>query len=117
LRFPDLYQHYAYQGADILCVPSAFTKKTGEAHWEILLRARAVENLCYVIAPNQTGKDGRGVATYGHSMIIDPWGKILARASGRKEEIIYADINQSTLKEKEKLLPGIAARYTIRKSK
>ena len=67
LRFPKLYQAYAQQGANILCVPSAFTKVTGQAHWEVLLRARAIENFCYVLAPNQVGKDGKGIAGYGHT--------------------------------------------------
>ena len=107
LRFPDLYQAYGRNGADLLCVPSAFTKKTGEAHWETLLKARAIENLCYVIAPDQIGQDGRGVAAYGRSMIVDPWGKVLAKASPNKEEIIFADVDKKVLKAAQKLLPGI----------
>lgn len=106
LRFPELYKLYAKVGADVLCVPSAFTYKTGEAHWEVLLRARAVENLCYVIAPNQIGEDSRGIKTYGNSMIIDPWGTILARASSDKEEIIYARLDKNVIKEKRLTLPG-----------
>ena len=104
LRFPDLYQSYARQGAEILCVPSAFTKVTGQAHWEELLRARAIENLCYVLAPNQIGKDGKGIDSYGNSMIVDPWGKILARASGDKEEILFARLDKDLLREKRKML-------------
>jgi nitrilase len=77
LRFPELYRKLAAQGAEILVVPSAFTAKTGAAHWEILLRARAIENLCYVLAPNQGGLHGNGRETFGHSMIIDPWGVVL----------------------------------------
>jgi len=95
LRFPELYRHYAKQCVDILCVPSAFTYETGKAHWEVLLRARAIENFSYVLAPNQVGKDSRGIKTYGHSMIINPWGKILAQASETKEEIIYADLRKN----------------------
>jgi len=94
LRFPEMYQRYAKLGADILCVPAAFTRQTGQAHWEVLLRARAIENRCYVLAPNQTGKDGKGIYSYGHSMIIDPLGKILARASGGQEEIIFGNIEK-----------------------
>jgi len=105
LRFPELYQKYRKAGAHALCVPSAFTKITGQAHWETLLRARAIENLCYVLAPNQIGKDGRGIANYGNSMIVDPWGKVLARASGDKEEIIFADLDQKTLKDRRRTLP------------
>jgi len=105
LRFPRLYKNYAQQGVHVLCVPSAFTKATGQAHWEVLLRARAIENLCYILAPNQIGHDGRGVPSYGHSMIIDPWGKILAEASGDKEEIIYARLDKDVLAGARKLLP------------
>lgn len=105
LRFPELYQKYAQAGADVLCIPSSFTKETGLAHWETLLRARAIENLCYVLAPNQIGKDGQGIASYGNSMIIDPWGKILARASGDREEIIYARLDKGILKKRRRILP------------
>jgi len=106
LRFPGLYQKYAHAGANVLCVPSAFTKTTGIVHWEVLLRARAIENLCYVLAPNQIGQDGYGISNYGNSMIIDPWGKILARASGNKEEIIYAHLDKKYLKERRKIFPN-----------
>lgn len=106
VRFPELYKLYARQGADVLCVPSAFTYKTGEAHWEVLLRARAIENVCYVLAPNQIGEDNRGIRVYGNSMIIDPWGNMLARASSDKEEIIYARLDKNIIKEKRLALPG-----------
>jgi len=104
LRFPGLYQQCAKLGANILCVPSVFTKMTGQAHWEILLRARAIENLCYVLAPNQIGKDAHGIPSYGNSMIIDPWGKVLSRACVNKEEIIYATLDKKILKEQRKKL-------------
>lgn len=113
LRFPELYQKYAHDGANILCVPSSFTKTTGSAHWETLLRARAIENLCYVLAPNQIGKDGRGIESYGNSMIIDPWGKILARASGNKEEIIYAHLDKKILIKRRRILPGQARKRAV----
>ncbi|MDA1343058.1 MAG: carbon-nitrogen hydrolase family protein [Proteobacteria bacterium] len=77
LRFPELFRKMAMQGMEILVIPSAFTAKTGSAHWEVLLRARAIENLCYVIAPNQGGFHLNGRKTYGYSMIIDPWGMVL----------------------------------------
>jgi deaminated glutathione amidase len=77
LRFPEFYRKLVALGAEILLVPSAFTAQTGAAHWETLLRARAIENLAYVIAPNQGGFHINGRKTYGHSMIIDPWGLIL----------------------------------------
>ena len=109
LRFPQLYRDYSNSGAQILCVPSCFTKTTGQAHWETLLRARAIENLSYVLAPNQVGKDSRGIICYGNSMVVDPWGKVIARASGTKEEIIYAAINSSAICTARKRLPGITA--------
>jgi nitrilase len=76
LRFPELYRELARQGAEILVIPSAFTEVTGQAHWEVLLRARAIENLAYVIAPAQGGYHVSGRTTYGHSMVIDYWGRI-----------------------------------------
>ena len=78
LRFPNHYRQLMKKGADLLTVPSAFTKNTGERHWHILLRSRAIENFCYVLAPAQTGKHFNGRETYGHSLIISPDGKILA---------------------------------------
>ena len=78
LRFPELYRTQLRQGSNLLCVPSAFTEKTGKVHWEILLRARAIENLSFVIASNQSGTHTSGRVTYGHTMIINPWGEILA---------------------------------------
>lgn len=107
LRFPALYQAYAAAGCDVLTVPSAFTKKTGQAHWEILLRARAIENQCFIIAPNQTGEDARGVKTYGHSMIVGPWGEILARASAAKTEIITAELDTAAIRQARVVLPSV----------
>lgn len=78
LRFPELYRRLLEQGAQLLTVPSAFTKVTGEAHWEVLLRARAIENQCYVLAANQGGVHNATRETWGHSMIVDPWGRTLA---------------------------------------
>ena len=79
VRFPELYRHLSARGAQLLLVPSAFTGPTGRAHWEALLRARAIENLCYVIAPAQSGFHPSGRETYGDSMIVDFWGRILQR--------------------------------------
>jgi deaminated glutathione amidase len=106
LRFPDLYQFYRRAGADVLTVPAAFTAFTGQAHWEVLLRARAIENQCYVLAPNQVGRDSRGIATHGHSMVVSPWGEVLAKGSADKEEIVYADILLSEIEKSQKILPG-----------
>jgi len=77
LRFPEFFRSMSRSDLDIIVIPSAFTAKTGAAHWEILLRARAIENLCYVIAPNQGGFHKNGRQTFGHSMIVDPWGVVL----------------------------------------
>lgn len=106
LRFPDLYQVYRRSGAHMLSVPSCFTQTTGSAHWEILLRARAIESQAYVLAPNQVGKDARGIVSYGNSMAVGPWGEILVRGSANKEEILYADISLREIKKSQKILPG-----------
>ena len=93
LRFARLYRALAQQGAAVLTVPSAFTKPTGAAHWETLLRARAIENGAFVIAPAQGGQHEDGRETYGHSMIIDPWGRILAASGNDSPGIILAEID------------------------
>lgn len=106
VRFPHLYRALAKEGADILAVPSAFTQVTGEAHWHVLLRARAIENGCFVIAPAQTGTHPGGRKTYGHALIIDPWGKILADA-GTEEGVIVAEINPALVKQTRAKLPSL----------
>jgi deaminated glutathione amidase len=93
VRFPNLYRSLALKGAEILSVPSAFTRPTGEAHWHTLLKARAIENACYVIAPAQCGVHPGGRETYGHSLIIDPWGKIIAEAISDVPQVIMAEID------------------------
>jgi nitrilase len=90
LRFPELYRGYAKAGADLMLVPSAFTHTTGEAHWEILLRARAVENLAYVLAPAQGGLHENGRRTWGRSMMVDPWGLVLAQQAEGEAVVIGA---------------------------
>ena len=107
LRFPELYRGLSRKGAQIISVPSAFTFPTGAAHWEALLRARAIENQVYIIAPNQIGKNVYGFADYGNSMIIDPWGKIIARAPDR-ECFITAEIDLDYLEKVRKELPCLA---------
>jgi len=107
LRFPELYRDYARRGVEILTVPSCFTKKTGQAHWETLLRARAIENLSYVLAPNQVGIDARGIEAYGHSMIVSPWGEIIACGSAAKEEIVFGEIKIEEVRRARDILPGI----------
>jgi deaminated glutathione amidase len=92
LRFPELYRRLAFSGARILMVPSAFTFPTGEAHWEPLIRARAIENQAYVVAPAQFGPNIYGYSDYGNSMIVDPWGRVLARAADQ-EGVVVAPID------------------------
>jgi deaminated glutathione amidase len=92
LRFPELYRRLAFAGVRIIMVPSAFTFPTGEAHWEPLIRARAIENQAYVIAPAQFGPNVYGYSDYGNSMIVDPWGRVLARAADQ-EGVVVAPID------------------------
>ena len=92
LRFPELYRRLTFAGAQIIAVPSAFTFPTGEAHWEPLLRARAIENQAYMIAPAQFGPNIYGYSDYGNSMIVDPWGRVLARAADQ-EGVVVAPID------------------------
>ena len=106
LRFPHLYRDLAKGGASILAVPAAFTVPTGSAHWEVLLRARAIENGCFVIAPGQVGEHEGGRKTWGHSMIISPWGKILANAED-KVGIISADINLQEVQMVRSKIPSL----------
>jgi predicted amidohydrolase len=93
VRFPELYRALAVAGAEVLVVPAAFAESTGRAHWEILLRARAIENHAFILAAGQYGCDATGHPLYGHSMIVDPWGKILAQAPGQGETVLVADID------------------------
>jgi len=93
LRFPDLYREYFNEGVDIIVVPSSFTTRTGQLHWEPLLRARAIENYCYVLAPNQFGIDGNDVETYGHSMIINPQGQVVDVLEKQEEGILMAELH------------------------
>ena len=81
VRFPELYRALTHRGARVLAVPAAFTDRTGKDHWEVLLRARAIENLAYVLAPAQVGVHGKGRASHGHAMIVDPWGAVVAQAA------------------------------------
>ncbi len=104
LRFPELYRALARAGAEILLVPSAFTFPTGAAHWEVLCRARAVENQCYLIAADQTGRNPHGFQDYGDSLIVDPWGRVLARASDG-DGVVTAEIDSSYLARVRRELP------------
>lgn len=107
VRFPALYRALAESGASFLTVPSAFTQKTGEAHWHTLLRARAIENGCFVFAAAQGGVHENKRATYGHSLIIDPWGKVLAEAKGIDPGFILAEIDPARVTEARKSVPSL----------
>ena len=109
LRFPELYRAHARAGADLLLVPSAFTHTTGQAHWEVLLRARAVENLAYVLAPAQGGVHENGRHTWGHSMLVDPWGVVLGQ---REQEagVVTGTLDPERLRAVRAQLPALSHR-------
>lgn len=109
LRFPELFRQLVDAGASVFTVPAAFTATTGKAHWHTLLRARAIENLAYVVAPGQTGDHPDGRATYGHSLIVDPWGQILAEATGGNCHIA-ADIDPARVNQLRREFPALANR-------
>lgn len=106
LRFAHLYRRLAQAGADFLTVPAAFTRTTGQAHWEVLLRARAIETGCWVIAPAQCGVRHWGRATWGHSMVVDPWGRIEA-ALGHEPGLLLADIDPRRVTEARTRIPAL----------
>ncbi len=92
LRFPEMYRHYALNGANLLTVSSAFTVPSGRAHWHTLIRARAIENQCFVVAANQWGAHNDNLQSYGHSLVVDPWGDILCDAT-EGEKLLVVDLN------------------------
>ena len=109
LRFPELFRELVARGAELLVVPSAFTALTGAAHWELLVRTRAVENLCYVMAPDQGGEHPNGRLTYGETLIVDPWGKILSRHS-RGPGVVHAPMARSKLWDMRRRFPVLEHR-------
>lgn len=109
LRFPEHYRALMHPPCDLIAVPSAFTYTTGRAHWEVLLRARAIENQCYVIAAAQGGRHENGRRTFGHSMIIDPWGEVMARQE-EGEGIVLAEIAPAHLASVRTQLPALEHR-------
>ena len=110
LRFPELYRELASLGASVIVVPSAFTFKTGEAHWEILLRARAIENQVFIIAANQGGRHSDRRETFGHSMIVDPWGKAMATRVEAGEGLVIAELDFQRQAEIRQAMPVLAHR-------
>ncbi len=109
LRFPELFRRLVDRDAKLICMPSAFTMATGAVHWESLVRARAIENQVYLIAPNQYGRGGSGVLNYGNSMIVDPWGTVLARC-GDGDGVIFADIDLDYLTRVRQEIPCLEHR-------
>ena len=106
LRFPALYRALAEAGATMLAIPSAFTKQTGEAHWHVLIRARAIENGCFVFAAAQGGKHENGRDTYGHSLIVDPWGRIIAEG-GTEPGVVMAEIDPAEIAKARARIPSL----------
>jgi len=107
VRFPQLYRTLAKNGASMITVPAAFTQVTGEAHWHVLLRARAIENGCFIIAPAQCGTHPGGRKTFGHALVVDPWGKILTDA-GSEEGMVTIDIDLDDVKKTRSRLPSLS---------
>jgi predicted amidohydrolase len=110
LRFPELFRAMQAQGAQAFSIPAAFTVPTGEAHWDVLMRARAIENLCYVLAPAQVGRHASGRDTYGNSVIIDPWGAVLARVPGNAPGFACAVIDLNSQRDIRERFPALAHR-------
>lgn len=111
LRFPGIYRQLSKKGAKIIFVPSNFASFTGRAHWKVLLRARAVENQVFMVAPAQYGMDQSDkIKSYGHSMMVDPWGKVLKEAGAKGDEVITADLDLRYLEHVRKMLPALEHR-------
>jgi predicted amidohydrolase len=110
LRFPELYRRYSREGADLMFAPANFTQQTGRAHWEVLVRARAIENQCFVLAPNQCGiNPATKVVSHGHSMIVGPWGEIMSEA-GEDEQVLTAELTHGALASVRSKLPALKHR-------
>ncbi|RVD71221.1 carbon-nitrogen hydrolase family protein, partial [Mesorhizobium sp. M4A.F.Ca.ET.029.04.2.1] len=107
LRFPQLFRAEALAGANVLSVPAAFTRQTGEAHWHVLLRARAIENGAYVVAAAQGGLHEDGRETFGHSLIVDPWGRIVAEAAHEEPGVIVAEIDPAQSLAARRKIPNL----------
>jgi len=107
VRFPHLYRALARAGAEIIVVPAAFTVPTGEAHWEVLLRARAIENGAFILAPAQGGAHEDGRATYGHSLVVGPWGEVLAQAANDAPGVLFADLDLTAVAKARSAIPNL----------
>jgi nitrilase len=116
VRFPELYRLYAKRGASLLLIPANFTQNTGKDHWETLVRARAIENQCFVVAPNQCGVNAAtGVASYGHSLIVGPWGEVLAEG-GSAEGLLHATLDKGELARVRARVPALTHRRQLPES-
>lgn len=113
VRFPELFRLLQAHGADVLSLPSAFTAATGRAHWDLLVRARAVENLCFMLAPAQGGLHQNGRETYGDSMIVDPWGQVLARVATAGPGLAVAEIDRTLQQELRRRFPVLTHRRAL----
>ena len=109
LRFPELYRQLSSLGAELLCIPAAFTLYTGKDHWEVLIRARAIENLAYVLAPAQYGRHSANRVTFGNAMVVDPWGGVLARCADG-EGVCVAPFRRERLEQVRRELPALGHR-------
>lgn len=107
LRFPRMYQILSDRGVDVITVPSSFSAFTGRDHWEVLLRARAIETRAYVIAPAQVGPDETGWEAYGHSMVVDPWGRVVTAADGSTTGLVVADLDPAQIEWARSIIPRI----------
>ena len=107
VRFPHLYRRLGQAGAEMITIPAAFTRVTGEAHWHVLVRARAIETGCFVLAPAQGGRHEDGRETFGHALIISPWGEVLAEADGDAPGYIIADLDLGQVKEARARIPAL----------
>ncbi|MFN4025584.1 MAG: carbon-nitrogen hydrolase family protein [Hyphomonas sp.] len=114
VRFPHLHRALAKAGADILTIPAAFTRVTGEAHWHILVRARAIETGCFVVAPAQAGRHEDGRETFGHSLIVSPWGEVLAEGNATEPGIVMAEINLAEVAKARGRIPALANEQAFR---
>ena len=110
MRFPELYRTLSERGAEVFTVPSAFTVPTGRAHWHVLLRCRAIENLAWIIAPAQVGCHPGGRETFGHSLIIDPWGEVVAEQTEPTPQVVLADIDLQSVRDKRRHFPVLTHR-------
>ncbi len=113
VRFPALYEALGRQACDLIAIPAAFTVPTGAAHWHLLQRARAVEASAYVVAAAQVGRHADGRSTYGHSLVVDPWGEVLLDMGGEEPGMAFAEIDPARIAEVRAQLPSLANRREI----